>query len=514
LSLDTAPRHDAVAAALVREQWNVENVELVTVGIDIGSSTSHVMFSRVHLRREAQSLSSRFVVVERTTLWRAPIILTPYRDDGQTIDADALDGYVARCYGQAGLEPADVDSGAVILTGEAMKRRNARALAELFADESGTFVCATAGHHLECTMAAHGSGAVELSRGSDAPLLHLDIGGGTSKLALLHRGEILDTAAIAVGGRLAAFADGLATRVEEPARIVAEHLGADLAVGARVSPALRAALAGAMADALADVLTGAPRSPLARSLLVTDPPDWPVAPARISISGGVAEYVYGRERERFGDLAPELAEAVLERLELPLVEPSQGIRATVIGASQFSVQVSGNTVAVSDTEVLPKRGVPVLYPRADLSGTIAPGRVADAILDAAQRMDLHDPGADVGLGFAWDGDPSHPRLRALAEGILEARARSAALGETLIVLLEGDVASSLGHLLRDELAIGDPLVCLDGIELREFDYVDIGAMIEPTGVVPVVIKSLLFGSADGPEHRVGGAQPASTRRTR
>src|ERR1700746_2617988 len=178
-----------------------DNVELTTVGIDIGSSTSHLMFARVHLQRLSTALSSRFVVVERKILWQSPILLTPYRPD-YTIDVDDLAGFIGGCYAYAGIEREKVDSGAVILTGEALKRRNARAIADLFAEESGKFVCASAGHHLEALMAAHGSGAEALSRREHCVVLNVDIGGGTSKLALIQDGEVLATAAIAVGGRL------------------------------------------------------------------------------------------------------------------------------------------------------------------------------------------------------------------------------------------------------------------------------------------------------------------------
>src|SRR4029077_9550525 len=126
--------------------WTADNVELTTVGIDIGSSTSHLMFSRVHLQRLGPALWSRFVVVDRRIVWQSPILLTPYLPD-YTIDVDELEGFIGGCYGYAGVDPADVDSGAVILTGEAIKRRNARAIAELFSEEAGRFVCAPAGHH-------------------------------------------------------------------------------------------------------------------------------------------------------------------------------------------------------------------------------------------------------------------------------------------------------------------------------------------------------------------------------
>src|SRR5262249_19230948 len=160
-------------AAVNEVAWAADNVELTTVGIDIGSSTSHLMFARVHLQRLSTALSSRFVVIERKILWQSPILLTPYRPD-YTIDVDDLAGFIGGCYAYARVEREQVDSGAVILTGEALKRRNARAIADLFSEEAGKFVCASAGHHMECQMAAHGSGAVALSRGHNATLLNVD----------------------------------------------------------------------------------------------------------------------------------------------------------------------------------------------------------------------------------------------------------------------------------------------------------------------------------------------------
>src|SRR5438552_4763251 len=216
--------------------WSADNVELTTVGIDIGSSTSHLMFARVHLQRLSTALSSRFVVVSRKILWQSPILLTPYRSD-YTIDVDELAGFIGGCYPYAGIEREAVDSGAVILTGEALKRRNARAIAELFSEEAGKFVCASAGHHMECQMAAHGSGAVALSRGHNATLLNVDIGGGTTKLALTERGRILATCALAVcGWIMCAVGRGSLARIEAPAEQIAQALGIELALGAPLAP--------------------------------------------------------------------------------------------------------------------------------------------------------------------------------------------------------------------------------------------------------------------------------------
>src|SRR5579859_6008804 len=211
--------------------YYTDNIELTTVGIDVGSSTSHLMFSRLHLQRLGQYLSSRYVVVKREMLHRSPILLTPYRADN-TIDAAALDAFLQQSYAEAILSPAEVDSGAIILTGEAIKRTNARAVADLFAEHAGKFVCASAGHNLEAILAANGSGALDLSRHPTQTVLNVDLGGGTSKLALIGGGHVLETAAINVGGRLVAFdADGAVARIEPAARLVAETLGIELHLG-------------------------------------------------------------------------------------------------------------------------------------------------------------------------------------------------------------------------------------------------------------------------------------------
>ncbi len=185
-----------------------EHLELKTVGIDIGSSTSHLLFAKIILEREAQDLSSRYVVVRRDIVWRSPIMLTPFTKAG-AIDADKLGRFIETCYHDAGTTPEAIDSGAVILTGEAIKKSNAEAIDELFAAHAGKFVCATAGHQLEAVLTAHGSGAVAYSKDPDTCVLHVDIGGGTTKLALIQGGVILDLCAFAVGGRLIALdADG------------------------------------------------------------------------------------------------------------------------------------------------------------------------------------------------------------------------------------------------------------------------------------------------------------------
>jgi ethanolamine utilization protein EutA len=480
--------------------WAADNVELTTVGIDIGSSTSHLMFARVHLQRLAAALSSRFVVVERRILWQSPILLTPYRGD-YTIDVDELAGFIGGCYAYAGIEREKVDSGAVILTGEALKRRNARAIADLFSEEAGKFVCASAGHHMECQMAAHGSGAIALSRGHKAVLLNVDIGGGTTKFALIENGRILSTCAIATGGRLIVEDDGAGlTRIEHPAQEIASELGIELRLGRPLAATDRNRIAARMARMIMGMIDLRQPGELARRLLVTEA--WPAELATkgidaMTFSGGVAEYLYKREARRFGDLGFDLAEelrhALAHRRDLPPVwDPCQGIRATVIGAAQFSVQISGSTILIADPGKLPLQNLPVLACSFTRDEDIAADAVAAEVRTALSRADFLEGDSPVALSFPWRGDPSHRRLHAVAAGICAALPRTLQEELPLVLLIDGDVGKSLGRVIRHEIAPRADVIAIDGVALREFDYVDIGSVIELTNVVPIIIKSLLF----------------------
>jgi ethanolamine utilization protein EutA len=480
--------------------WSADNVELTTVGIDIGSSTTHLMFARVHLQRLTTALSSRFVVVNRKMLWQSPILLTPYLPD-YTIDTDELGSFLGGCYSYAGIEPADIDSGAVILTGEAIKRHNARAIADLFSEEAGKFVCASAGHHMECQLAAHGSGAVALSRGHAALILNVDIGGGTTKLALIENGVLVATAAIAVGGRLLVedAKKGL-TRIEEPVREIAASLDITLTPGEPLAAPDRERIVARMVRLIMRMIDRRPPDELMGRLLVTEP--WPAALAGRSIdaltfSGGVAEYLYKREKRTFGDLGFDLAHALAhmlaQRRDLPPVwDPGQGIRATAIGAAQFSVQISGNTIAITKPDELPLQNLPVLALSLELGDAIDAGAVTASCRAALAQADISDGSGPVAFAFAWRGDPAHARLHALAAGICAAVPTTVAAGLPLVLLVDGDVAMSLGRIIRNEIAPGANVIAIDGVQLKQFDYVDIGRLIEATNVVPVIIKSLLF----------------------
>jgi len=484
--------------------WEQEHIELVTVGIDIGSSTSHLIFAKVHLQRRTQGLSSRYEVIKREILWQSPIRFTPFSDNG-LIDADSLNDFIEHAYFDAGLHKHDVDSGAVILTGEAIKRSNAKAIDELFAQQAGKFVCATAGHRLECVLAAHGSGAVERSKRLRKKVLHVDIGGGTTKFALIDAGKIVSIAACAVGGRLMAADDaGHWTRCDDSIHVVADDLGISFRHVSELKDAEREMIVERLAAVLVAMIARASSDPLTEQLLLTEPLLWPVIPEEMSYSGGVSEFIYGRQTQPLGDLAFDLASELIKKMranpDLPvMIEAQHGIRATVIGASQFTVQVSGKTIFADSLDFLPLRNVPVVHPNIDLSVERIDVDIISAEIIKACRMRDIDRDSQVALSFAWNGNPSYQRLKAIADAIDLALCRPDRIAP-LVIVIDGDVGRLLGRILNQELNKGKYVLSLDGVVLSDLDFIDVGELINPPGVIPLVIKSLVFDSAQQSEH--------------
>jgi ethanolamine utilization protein EutA len=251
-----------------------------------------------------------------------------------------------------------------------------------------------------------------------------------------------------------------------------------------------------MADRLFEAMSRAALAAETAALLRLEPLRNARAPDVVTFSGGVSEYIYGRETRVFGDLGPRLARAIRARVEdwgPRLERPEQGIRATVIGASQYTIQVSGSTIFVSPHEALPLRNVPVIAPILPLDQeSPVPAAIAAAIGHALKRLDLHDAERPVALCYRWKGSATFARLDAFCRGAAAGLARLLERGHPLVLVGDGDVGGLIGIHCREELRLPGAIVSVDGIALKEFDFVDIGALLEASGAVPVVIKSLVF----------------------
>jgi ethanolamine utilization protein EutA len=483
---------------IVTDIEGLEMFSLKSVGIDIGSSTSHLIFSHITLRREGASLSGKFKVTNREVLYRSPIMLTPYLS-ATKIDTDKVNQFIQEAYKEAGLTPEDVDTGAVIITGEALKKENAQPIVEFFAKYSGKFICAAAGHNHEALLAAYGCGAVDLSKSEHKTVLNVDMGGGTTKFSLVEDGVVTQTASINVGARLIAFDDDdIMTRIENAGRVMMKEIGYNVELGQKISEQMKEDFGAYMAKILFETIEEGPHSPIAKRLMVT-PPFVNYRGLKqvqhIVFSGGVSEHVYDRDPTSYGDIGPILGKNMREHLKsLPkevLREPIEGIRATVIGAGEYTIQASGNTSYVSNVHALPVHGLKVIQAavRNDLP-------VEVALKQALAKFDLPRFTSGLALSLTVDGQPDYQSVRRIAEGIAEILQDADDADCPLYLTLDLDVAKSLGGILKDELKIGRDIIAVDGIEVGDLDYIDIGECLGITEVIPVTVKSLMFPTAN------------------
>lgn len=466
-----------------------ERIELLSVGVDIGSATSHMVFSKITLEKRG----TRYVTVDRKALFESPIILTPY-DGPELIDPLALNEYVEAQFQAAGLNRGNVDTGALILTGVALDRANSRTIGEVFAHETGKMVAVSAGDNMECVLAAKGSGALQHSESMVGDLLNIDIGGGTSKMVVCRSGTPVAHVAIDVGARLIVTDnDDVIVQLEEAGARVGRALGLELAVGGRATRADKHKIAEYLVK---ELLAAARVTGDGQSVLLRGQPLPPFDIAALSFSGGVSEYIYQRQADTFNDLGPSLALALRNRLHntsVRLVEyPTPGIRATVLGASQYTVQLSGSTIYVSEPTSLPTRNVQVVAPTFDLTTLSAKG-ICSALKHALVEYDLIDSKQPVAISYLWDGLASYYRIDEFCRGIAAGMAaRSQDTDSAMVLVSQDDIGRLIGSHLATECVPARPVVSVDCVETGDFDFIDIGQPISGSASVPVVIKSLVF----------------------
>jgi ethanolamine utilization protein EutA len=464
------------------------HTHLVSVGIDIGSSTSHLMFSQLAIGYPSAH-RRRPEILERKIIARSPVLLTPFKENWN-IEEGPLERLIDESFRSAGLSRENIDTGAVIITGEAARRENAQKIAELFSAQAGHFVCATAGPRLEALLAAHGSGAVGRSREEATTLLNIDVGGGTTKVSLIDKGKIAGVTAFNIGARLIAFDEKKRiTRLEQSGKRFLESLGCKLGLGDEVDAETLRAVAAKMARTLFELIaSGAP--PWSELLVM---PQLGVLPPLdgILFSGGVSEYIYGREAGSFGDLGALLGRAVraqAEQMSYIVLDSSEGIRATVIGASQYSMQMSGETIFIPDPAALPLHNLRVSIVHVSWDQPIA-AKTANAIRETIAATDPEVKTAPFALVFVSPPFLGYGAAQDLAQGIRHALAPLDPAERPQMLVFEQNIGRVIGEALGVELSIP----CVDEVSLGEMDFIDVGTVVENEDYVPVVIKSLAFG---------------------
>ncbi len=474
----------------------VSESHIVSAGIDVGTTSTHLTLSRLTLsNRSVANQAPRFAVSQRTIIYQSPIYFTPLSDDG-AIDAPGVAEIVAREYEKAGVTRSDVRSGAAIITGESARLRNAEEVIHSLADLAGDFVAASAGPHLESILAARGSGAARASLERKLTICNVDIGGGTTNIAIHSNGELLDTACIGIGGRfMRVSADRVVLAISDSGELFLDGVAKVVRTGDRLPDEKLAQFGELLAEAiLRCVLPGRPPQ-LSQRLLTTEPIRSDLAVDEYWFSGGVAELMKSPPVDllAFGDMGAHLANGLIESLTDKGVSyqiPDSPIRATVIGAGLHSLQLSGSTVSVEES-TLPLRNITIIRPFTHaLSEPELCAKIRDAVAACLFHHDLDWTSMPLAVVVEEIAEPSFDTLCRWATG-LAAAVRELRAKPPVILVARQDIAMALGQLLRKELP-DEKVIVLDGISCANGDYIDIGAPVAGGQAIPVVVKSLVF----------------------
>lgn len=474
--------------------------QILSVGIDIGTSTTQLVFSRLIMENKTGYFSvPRISIVDKQVIYKSEVYITPLTTP-VLIDGQGVRDIVAREYEKAGFTPKDVDTGAVIITGESARKENAASVLENLSDFAGEFVVSTAGPDLESIIAGKGSGAFQYSIDHNCTAVNLDIGGGTTNLVLFDQGETVSKGCLDIGGRLIRLSrDWVVERVSPPAALVAQAVGVSLEPGKAVSPRELSQVTDKMADLLAQAVYIKPQEPLLRAIQ-TPESSWLElggrSVSRICFSGGVADCINAQPEDplAYGDIGKLLGQSISRgalAAAIPAIQGSETIRATVVGAGTYTTTISGSTISYAE-ELLPLKNVPALtLNEAQQETCIAgDGRELEETITWFMEQSSSD---QFLLALPGKSNPEYAELKQLASVLAQVLDRCLPPQAPVLVVLEQDMAKALGLQLRTALKGRRKVACIDGIKVEQGDYVDIGKPVLDGLVVPVVVKTLLFG---------------------
>ncbi len=471
---------------------------LLSVGLDVGTTTTQVVFSRLGLKDVARvGQIPRIQITDRAVIYQSPIVFTPLLDS-ETIDADALKEIVRMEYAAAGIDPRQVETGAVIITGETAKKRNADEILRALSGFAGDFVVSVAGPHVESLIAGRGAGAADYSQAHYATVTNVDIGGGSSNSATFRSGQAVSAAAMNYGGRILIIdhASGRIRHIAGPAQHILDDLGLALRTGDSPTLAQLRRFTDRMADLTLELIE-AGASPLAQKLYLTPPAVVSGKGTVLSFSGGIGHYYFQPISIRtladatiHDDIGPLLAESLRSHPDLnayTVVQPAQTLRATVLGAGTQTVTLSGSTIW-AERQILPIVNVPVIRPA--LTVDLTPAAVAAAISAAVRRWDVNAASDPFAIALELNRALDYTSLIQLANGLRDFSGNLPP-ERPLIVIIERDYAQALGQTVKG-LAPDRALLVIDQVGLAEGDYIDVGTPLMDGRVVPLSVKTLIF----------------------
>lgn len=472
--------------------------ELLSVGIDIGTSTTQLVLSKLYIENMASSFSvPRLVIADKEVVYESDIIFTPVLADNR-IDAAAIKAFVEQEYKKGGVAKQDIQTGAVIITGETARKENANDVLQTLSGYAGDFVVATAGPDLESIIAAKGAGAHIYAKEHATSVVNLDIGGGTTNLALFCNDELIDTGCLDIGGRLIKVdkATGKITYIADKIKRLIEHKGLSLQLGQTVTPEMLMFVVDEMVKLLEESVGLRERSDFFETIVTHKGLNLDRPINCISFSGGVADYIYAGEADdvfRYGDIGVLLGRAIKKSAltkDLTLITPRETIRATVVGAGSHTTEISGSTITYTE-DSFPLKNIPILK-LARQDEELEAKQLGQTIAEKLDWFKVDGELPNVAVAFTGKKNPRFTDVERYAEGLLlgmEALRRKA---NPLVVVVENDMAKVLGQSMYARLQYKHDVVCIDSISVDNGDYIDIGKPVAFGKVLPVVIKTLIF----------------------
>ena len=478
-----------------------DKTAILSVGIDVGTSTTQVVFSKLQMDNAGGYFSvPRVAIVDKEVVYKSEVYMTPLKTD-VLIDTDALRDIVAAEFRKAGYRPEDTDSGAVIITGESARKENSDAVLKSLSDFAGDFVVSAAGPDMESLIAGKGSGAWQYSMDHHCRVANLDIGGGTTNVVLFEDGETLARGCLDIGGRLICMnPQGIITKVSPAAAVMAQAAGVSVSVGDRCDELKLTAVTRQMAAALNAYLGVGTKDidAILRQIKTPGSSDFPV-PEKVQavfFSGGVADLIYHESADTwaYGDIGVLLGRAIREsRLftDFQKMEPGETIRATVVGAGTYTTTISGSTITYSD-DIFPLKNIPVIKLDEELQEACFAGETEPVIRRIQWVLGQNDEEHFI-LAMPGKRNPGYMEMNRAAASIRQIMDRVQPPGEPILLVIESDIAKAMGQMIRQEPDLKRQVVAIDSIHVEDGEYVDMGKPMMNGMVIPVVVKTLIFG---------------------
>jgi len=473
--------------------------KILSVGIDIGTTTTQLVFSRITLENMAGFASvPRIVIIDKEVIYRSKIYFTPLVSHNE-IDYEGILSIVDAEYKAARIVKSDLSTGAVIITGETSRKDNANIVLRMLSGYAGEFVVATAGPDLEAVLAAKGAGVQTLSKDLKSTIANLDIGGGTTNIAVFRHGQLVDTTCADIGGRLIQVNKGKISYIAPKIKWLADQIGIRITEGETVNAVSLQSVTKAMTEVLRSILRCEKNNKLADYMLTVDGLKLLSPIDAITFSGGVADLIYEPDQGKsspfaFGDIGETLGAAIRNSgfyKEYRVLKPMETIRATVIGAGIHTMELSGSTIEYTD-KTLPVQNVPIIKLTLDdelmVEGSYP--YIADAVAKKLNWYKIDNDYQTAALSLKGVQNPSYKQIQILCAALCEGLKEYITSGKPVIIVVEKDMAKALGQAMRIYLGNQCRVICIDSVSVENGDYIDIGTPLAHGRVVPVVIKTL------------------------